>query len=260
MPLSLATVLTHWNAEPSAVCGLLALVAGFVWLQRQPALSVSRGRQACFVTAVGLLVLALLSPLDEISDRYLLFGHMIQHLLLVLAVAPLLALAVPRKWGARLTMNPWLAFAAFNLVFGLSHTPSWYEATLVHEPLHIVEHVLYLAAGMLNWLPILNPAREQRLPEPMQMLYLFFETLPMFVVGALLALSENAVYPFYLRAPRLAGISAIQDQSMAGLLMWIGGSFFYLGALTVVFFGWANREMAPDSIPLPPQWERLGAH
>jgi putative membrane protein len=259
MPVPLAAVLTHWNAEPSIVLGLLALTVAFAWLQSQPELAVSKGRQACFAVALVLLVMALLSPLDEISDRYLLVGHMIQHLLLVLLIAPLLVRAMPRPWGARLKLNPWLAFASFNVVFALSHTPLWYEATLVHEPLHVIEHSLYLLTGMLNWLPILNPARERRLPEAMQMLYLFFETLPMFVVGALLSLSDTAIYPFYLRAPRLAGISAIQDQSMAGLLMWIGGSFFYLGALTVVFFKWANREMDENNdVPLPSQWERLG--
>ena len=246
MPVSLAAVLGHWNFELSIVLGLLAAVVGFAWVQTRPALAVSSERRVCFGAAVALLVLALLSPLDEISDRYLLFGHMIQHLLLVLLIAPLLMRAMPRPWGQRLTLNPWLAFASFNVVFAMSHVPLWYEATLVHEPLHVVEHVLYLAAGMLNWLPILNPARERRLPDPMQMLYLFFETLPMFVVGALLSLSDSAIYAFYLRAPRITGISAIVDQSMAGLLMWIGGSFFYLGALTIVFFKWANREMGQD--------------
>jgi putative membrane protein len=256
-PVSLVAILTHWSFEPSVVLGLAVLSAGFVWLQRRPELAVSRGRQMGFAAALALLVLALLSPLDEISDRYLLFGHMIQHLLLVLLIAPLLVRALPEAWGRRLTINSWLAFASFNLVFALSHVPLWYEATLVHEPLHVLEHLLYLGTGLLNWLPVLNPARERRLPEPMQLLYLFFETLPMFVVGALLALSDTAVYPFYLRAPRLAGIGVVQDQSMAGLLMWIGGSFFYLGALTIVFFRWANREMEPN-VPLPPRWERRG--
>ncbi|HLG71162.1 MAG TPA: cytochrome c oxidase assembly protein [Chloroflexota bacterium] len=245
-PVTLSSVLTHWEIEPSIILGLVAVVAGFVWLQRQPRLAVSNGRRVCFGVAIVLLAVALLSPLDEISDRYLLVAHMIQHLLLVLLVAPLLVRALPRPWGERITIHPALAFASFNIVFAISHAPIWYEATLVHEPLHVVEHALYLGTGMLNWLPVLNPAKERRLAEPMQMLYLFFETLPMFVVGALLSLSDQAVYAFYLRAPRIAGISAVEDQSMAGLLMWIGSSFFYLGALTLVFFRWANREIGQE--------------
>ncbi|HEX6513155.1 MAG TPA: cytochrome c oxidase assembly protein [Chloroflexota bacterium] len=255
MPASFAAVLTHWSPEPSVVLGLLLLSGGFVWLQRQPGRGVSRGRQACFFVAIGLLVLALLSPLDELSDRYLLFAHMIQHLLLVLLIAPLLVRAMPRSWGARLWINPVLAFAAFNVVFAGSHVQVWYEATLTHESLHVIEHLLYLLTGMLNWLPVLNPARERRISEPLQMLYLFAETIPMFIVGALLSLSETAVYPFYLRAPRIIpGFSAIEDQSMAGLLMWIGGSFFYLGALTLVFFRWANKEIGLDQPVQEEKW------
>jgi putative membrane protein len=256
VPVSLAAVLTHWELEPSVIAGLLGACAVFAWLQRQPALAVSRGRQVSFGVGIVLLALALLSPLDELSDRYLLFAHMIQHLLLVLLVAPLLVRALPRPWAERLTVHPVIAFALFNGVFTLSHVQLWYEATLVYEPLHIVEHALYLVTGMINWLPVINPARERRLSEPLQMLYLFFETLPMFLVGSLLSLSDTAVYPFYLRAPRIASISAIEDQSLAGLLMWIGGSFFYLGALTLVFFRWADEET--KQVPLPPQWERLG--
>ncbi len=257
MALTLGALLTHWNFEPSVITGLLLASAGFAWLQRRPELAVSRGRRVSFAIAIALLALALLSPLDEMSDKYLLVAHMIQHLLIVLLVAPLLVRALPLPWAARLSINPVLAFAIFNLVFALSHVPTWYQATLVNEPLHVLEHVLYLGTGMVNWLPILNPARARRMSEPLQMLYLFLQTLPMFLIGALLSLSDSAVYPLYLRAPRVAGISPIEDQSLAGLLMWIGGSFFYLGALTIVFFKWANREMDQD-IPLPPRWERLG--
>jgi putative membrane protein len=246
VPITLGRLLSHWNFEPSVVLGLAGLIAAFLWLQRQPALAVPAGRRASFGVAMALLALALLSPLDEISDQYLLVAHMIQHLLMVLLIAPLLVRAMPAPWGARLRVHPGLAFAVFNLVFALSHVPAWYQATLVVEPLHVFEHLLYLGTGMLNWLPVLNPAKERRISEPLQMLYLFLETLPMFLIGALLSLSDSPVYPLYARAPRVAGISAVEDQSLAGLLMWIGGSFFYLGALTVVFFKWANREVGLD--------------
>ena len=243
MPTTLSAVLTHWSFEPSVVLGLLTLAIGFVALQRRPALAVSTARQAAFAIGFVILALALVSPLDELSDRYLLTAHMIQHLLMVLVAAPLLVRGLPRSCGARLALNPIVAFALFNVVFSLSHMPVWYQATLVHESLHVIEHLTYLVTAALNWLPVLNSDRDRRLAYPMQMLYLFLETLPMFLVGALLALSDSAVYPFYLRAPRITAMSAVEDQSLAGLIMWIGGSFFYLGALTLVFFKWANREI-----------------
>jgi cytochrome c oxidase assembly factor CtaG len=87
------------------------------------------------------------------------------------------------------------------------------------------------------------------------MLYLFLQTLPMFLVGALLSLSDTAIYAFYLRAPRIIPMSAVEDQSLAGLIMWIGGSFFYLGALTVVFFRWANREVGLSQPVQEDSWQ-----
>src|SRR5207247_6145161 len=131
MPITLGALLTRWNFEPSVVVGLLALVGGFCWIQRQPSLGVSAGRRVSFGIAVGLLVIALLSPLDEISDEYLLLAHMIQHLVVVLLIAPLLVRALPVPWAARLRVHPVLAFGIFNVVFALSHVPVWYQATLV---------------------------------------------------------------------------------------------------------------------------------
>ena len=254
-PVTLWVVLGHWDLEPSVIAGLVAMCLLFVWLQRQPLLRARPGGIPCFIAGAVFLALALLSPLDELSDRYLLTAHMIQHLLVVLVVAPLLARAMPAPWAARLAIHPILAFVLFNAVFTFSHVPAWYEATLVNEPLHVVEHIAYLATALLNWLPVVSPARGKRLSYPLQMLYLFLETLPMFLVGSLLSLSDTAIYPLYLRAPRIVSMSAIEDQSMAGLLMWIGGSFFYLGAMTIIFFKWANREIGLDQpVIMEDQW------
>jgi putative membrane protein len=261
MPATFATELTHWDLEPSILALLLIGVVVFVWLQRQPSLATTRGGRWCFGIAIGTLALALLSPLDEIADRYLLTAHMIQHLLLVLVAAPLLARSLPRPLARRLAIHPVLAFALFNVVFSLSHLQVWYEATLVHEPLHVLEHALYISTALVNWLPVLSPAKDRQLAPPLQMLYLFLETLPMFLVGALLSLSDTAVYPFYLRAPRILNLTPVVDQTTAGLLMWIGGSFFYLGALTLVFFKWANREIGLTDPVVEETWQetRLSA-
>src|SRR5579864_7331362 len=167
MPVTLASILTHWDFEPSVVIGLLLVVAVFAGMQRRLGLAVTRGRQVSFAIGMIILAIALLSPLDAMSDRYLLTAHMIQHLLLVLLAAPLLVRALPASWGRRLAIHPVLAFALFNVVFAFSHVPGWYEATLEHESLHVVEHLAYLVTAALNWLPIVNPAVERRLQHPM---------------------------------------------------------------------------------------------
>ncbi|HVA25492.1 MAG TPA: cytochrome c oxidase assembly protein [Chloroflexota bacterium] len=246
MPTSLGLVLTQWAPEPTVMVGLALLSAGYLWLLRRPAMAVSPGRQACFWIGIATLVLALLSPLDQLSDVYLLSAHMVQHLLLTLIVAPLFVRALPASLGARIHIHPVAAILIFNFVFSVTHAPLWYDATLHHEALHAFEHLAYIGTAFINWLPVLNPARERRLPNPVAILYLFAETLPMFLVGSILALSHAEIYTWYLRAPRLVPWTPVQDQSVAGLVMWIGGSFFYLAAATVVFFRWAANEIEPD--------------
>ncbi len=255
MPVTLSALLSRWELEPSVILGLVLLACGFAWLQRRPRYRVAAGRQASFYSAVAIVALALLSPLDVIGDGYLVFAHMVQHLLLVLLAAPLIARAIPTVWASKIRMSPVIAFTLFNTVFSLSHLEIWYQATLVHESLHILEHGLYIVTAILNWLPVVSAAEDRRLAPALQMLYLFAQTLPMFLVGSLLSLASEAIYPFYLRAPRIVPLTAVEDQSLAGLIMWIGGSVFYLGALTVVFFQWANREIGlnepvdqPDAI------------
>ncbi|MBV8083651.1 MAG: cytochrome c oxidase assembly protein [Chloroflexi bacterium] len=255
MPTTFGAELTHWSFEPSVVLGLLVVCAAYLWTQTRPSLRTSAGARWSFAAGMAVLAVALVSPLDDLSDRYLLTAHMVQHLMLVLLAAPLLARAMPSDWAARIRVHPIIAFAMFNVVFTFSHVQVWYEATLIHEPLHVIEHLAYLLTGIVNWLPVLTPAPERRLSYPLRMLYLFLETLPMFVVGALLSLSESVLYPFYLRAPRILPVTPLEDQSTAGLLMWIGGSFFYLGALTLVFFKWANREIGLEEPIVEESWQ-----
>src|SRR4051794_23949871 len=109
----MASVLTHWSAEPTVIAGLVLATVVFCALQRRPELAVDGGRRGCFGMAILLLAVALLSPLDELSDRYLLVAHMIQHLLMVLLIAPLLVRALPVPWGERLRIHPALAFGLF---------------------------------------------------------------------------------------------------------------------------------------------------
>ncbi len=248
MQTTLTTILTTWSVEPTVLAGLVALCAGYAWLIRQPGFSVAKSRQIGFGIAIAFLVLALLTPLDVLSDTYLLSAHMVQHLILTLVAAPLLVRAMPESIGRRLTVHPLVAFFAFNLLFSLSHVQVWYEATLRYEGLHAFEHLLYIGLAFINWLPVLNPSAERRLSSGLSMAYLFGETLPMFLVGSIISLSSTELYSWYLRAPQIIPLTAVEDQSIAGLFMWIGGSFFYLAALTVVFFRWSNREIGLDQL------------
>jgi putative membrane protein len=258
---------------PSVVAGSLALAALY-WLCTQrfrdrfrDAQPVSRARQAAFYSGIALALLALASPLDTIGDDYLFTAHMLQHLLLILGVAPLLLAGTP-GWllrellGAlhltgfvRWAHHPLVAFFGFNLVFALAHVPAFYELTLASEPLHAAEHVLFVLTAMLMWMPILSPVPEISAPYPPlgQVLYLFLQTVPASLVGGLLALAGTASYATYVAAPRIAALSPVEDQQLGGLIMWVGGGLYFLIATGVVFFAWAGREEASNRRPGIPQ-------
>ena len=249
--------MTDWNFEPSIVLGITLASVTYAlcvdaWRQRfANSTAVTRAQIACFALAMLTLVVALLSPIDELADHYLLTVHMVQHLLLTLVMPPLLLLGLP-AWLVRPVLRVpyarpvlrWLtrpipAFLIFNAVFAGWHTPALYEWTLQNEAAHLAEHLLFMATAVLTWWPIVSPLPE--LPRqifPVQVLYLFLQGVVPTVLGGLITFAGDVLYPTYANAPRVWGFSALDDQQAGGLTMWIPGSFIYLSALTVVFFVW----------------------
>lgn len=263
-------MLAGWRADPTVLAGLglaaalYALAAG-PWRRRLPGSAPLTTAQAlCFALAVGVFALALESPLDDLADDALFSVHMGQHLLLVLVV-PALALAGIPGWMlrpllcrrriatvVRLLTHPLVAFALANGVFALAHLPAVFDWVQGDEAAHALEHLLFLASGLLLWWPVLSPLPEfPRLSHPMQMGYLFLQTLPCNIVGALLTLAGGPLYAAYAQAARPEWITAAEDQQVGGLLMWIGASLYYFLAMALVFFAWAGREEGGTSLPDP---------
>jgi cytochrome c oxidase assembly factor CtaG len=221
-------------------------------------------KQAAFYSGLLALLIALATPLDLIGDNYLFTAHMLQHLLLTLAAAPLLLVGTP-GWllrsllhtmhltgFARFARHPLFAFFTFNVVFTLAHVPSLYEAALASEPLHALEHLVFLATAVLMWMPVLSPVPDIAPPYPPlgQVLYLFLQTVPASLLGALLAATSSAYYATYVQAPRITALSPLEDQQVGGLLMWVGGGLYFLVATGFVFFAWASQEEAANRRPI----------
>jgi putative membrane protein len=215
---------------------------------------VSRVRVQLFLLGVVILFAATVSPLDTLSS-YLLSMHMVQHLLMTLIVPPLLLVGTPgwllrpllrlplgRLVGRALT-HPVVAFLLFNAVFSVWHVPTLYDLALRNDTVHILEHTLFLGTAVLAWWPVFSPLDElPRLPEPVQLLYLFFQSLPPTILGAVITFASEPLYLAYMTAPRVWGLSVLLDQEIGGLIMWIPGALVYFVVLTGVFFRWLNRD------------------
>jgi putative membrane protein len=252
----------EWVGHPSIVLGLGALLVAYVLAARRHSIR-NHGRtvttRQISMFGVGLLIIyvSLASPLHDLSERYLFSAHMVQHLLLTLVAPPLILIGIPgwmlsplirpgftRGVAAWLT-RPLVAFIAFNLAFAMSHLPAVYELTLRSHGTHVAEHLVFMGTAVLMWWPILSPMVElPRIAHPLQILYVFFQTVPSSGVGALITLSETPLYRTYAEAPRVLDISPLMDQQIGGALMWVGGSAYFLVLATVIFFVWANREEA----------------
>jgi putative membrane protein len=240
------------------VTGLALLATGYaaatLWRRRlDPAARLEPARCAAF--AGGLLVLcgSLTGPVHDLSDYYLFSAHMLQHLLLAFAMPPLLLYGTP-GWMvrplvagrprlirfARFLTRPSGAFAVFNLILVAWHLPPAYNLAMDVHPVHIVQHLMIMAASVILWWPVLSPLPEvPRAPYPVQLLYLFVVGLPMVMVSIFITMADSVLYPYYAAAPRVwEQLTAHADQHLGGLIMWIPGGLVFLCAISVVFFRW----------------------
>lgn len=249
---------TRWSLHWSTVVGVGALAGWYLWRTHhappEGAHTPTARQRARFISGLLVVVLSLNGPLHDLSDSYLFSAHMVQHLLLTLAVPPLLISGTPGwmlrpalRWpvaGAllrRLT-RPVACFAIFNVVVAAWHLPVLYNLAMAYHGVHIAQHLMLMAAAVLMWWPLLSPLAElPRLAYPAQMLYLFLMSIPMSIVSIFIVYADVVLYPAYAAAARVWGLSPREDQLIGGLIMWIpGGLFFYL-VMTVVFFRWSAK-------------------
>jgi putative membrane protein len=148
--------------------------------------------------------------------------------------------------------RPAIAYLVSNMIIAVWHLPVMYDYALRYEAVHALQHGSFIPAALLAWWPVLSPLPQwPGLSRPLQCLYLFVQTIPGGLIGALITLSAPGIYGFYELAPRLWGIGLADDQEGAGLMMWVGGGLLYLGWITVIFFRWASDEEEKESKVAP---------
>jgi putative membrane protein len=216
---------------------------------------VTRFQITCW--SLGLLAMWVASdyPVHDIAERYNFSVHMVQHLIFTMVVAPLLLLGLP-AWLLRRVLAPrWLfdtvrtlsrfipALLIFNIVLVFTHWPLIVNEALRSGLVHFLIHALLLVSSLIVWMPIVSPLPEiPRLAPVMQMLYLFAWSVVPTVPASFLTFGSSPLYKFYEGVPHLFGLSTLEDQQAAGLIMKIGAGLLLWAIIAVVFFRWASEE------------------
>lgn len=266
-PAGFGDLLTSWSFDPSLQVPLLGVLGAYLWAVRHvntahPANPVPRGRVAAFVAGIVVIEIALASIVER-YDTTLFSVHMVQHILLTLVAAPLLALGAPitlllrvsrgdfrRRWllpglhsrVVRVVAFPVVAWVLFAGVMWASHFSPLFDEALEQLLLHQFEHLLYLGSALLFWWPVVgaDPA-PWRMALPARMLYVFLQMPQNTFLALAIYSAATPLYPHYATLD-LPWVSALDDQRLAGGLMWIGGDALFLFAVIALIAAWMRKE------------------
>ncbi len=250
----------------AAALALTALVYALglraAWTRAGNGRGITRAQAAVFAAGLFVIAAALLSPLDAMADD-LFSAHMVQHLLLAVVAPPLLVfgapftavvwalpfhrrLAVVRFVQRRTALRAlWLTITAPRLGWLLHlvamwawHAPALFQMALHNDAIHAAEHLSFVGTGVLVWWPIAHPRTARRTAYALGIATLFLTAMQTGVLGALIALSHHVLYPAQAAGAARWGLSAMDDQTLAGLIMWVPGGLLYVAAMSVLFVKW----------------------
>jgi putative membrane protein len=251
----------EWPVEPFVwlICGAAA------WWYLRAARRIagwSPWRRRSYLAGVGVVALALAGP-PAAFDTDLFWVHMVQHLLLVIVAVPLILVGAPMTLALRTGSdrtrgvlrslsgarpiralgNPIVAWAGLAAVMVITHFSPMYNAALENEFVHVAEHTLFLSAALLFWWPVvgLDPG-SRRLGWPLRAVYIAL-TMPLQAfIGLALYSSDRILYHHYATLNRTWGPTPLEDQRLAGVVMWVGGEFLTVAALAAVIVAWMRHE------------------
>jgi cytochrome c oxidase assembly factor CtaG len=254
---TLDAALLSWPFDPWLLAALLVTAGvylrGWLFLRRRDPARWHGGHLAAFLGGLAAIYLALASPIEPFADL-LLQVHMVQHLLLMMVAPPLLWLGEPlfpllrglprpvrvswvgpllaapplRRLFGRLT-HPVTALLLFLAATWFWHAPPVYDLALRSTGWHYLEHVCFLGTALLFWYPVVRPYPARPRWSPWLLFPgLILADLSNTALAALLTFSDRLLYPYYAEVPRLAGLSPLDDQAAAGVLMWVPGSVAFL--------------------------------
>ena len=259
---AVAVAFPTWSAHPDVWLIVGMLGAGYAialtrlgpqWASSRPA--ASRFQVVCFVLGLVAVWVASDWPVHDVAERYNYSVHMVQHLVFSMVAAPLLLLGTP-AWLLRWLLRPaWLlrlvrvlarfvpALLVFNIVLVVTHWPWMVDQSLNSAVVHFGLHSVLFVSSLLVWLPVVSPLPEiPRLQPVLRMLYLFAWSIVPTVPASFLTFGASPLYKFYEHLPHLYGMSTLEDQQLAGLIMKIAAGLLLWMVIAVVFFRWAAEE------------------
>jgi cytochrome c oxidase assembly factor CtaG len=272
--VSAVTTPLDWTGGPALLWVIGAAVLYRLGGRRRRRPAGEAWRTAAFVAGLLAIVIALDSPIDSLADE-LFWVHMVQHVLLIGAAAPLLALARPwnRMWrgfplpyrralaaGIAAPRRHWLRAAVgfcggglvswllFNVTFCAWHLPVFYEAALRWEFVHAFEHLTFFATALLFWTRVVySPPWRSTLTDVGKLVYLVSTMIVGWVLAIVLAVAGSPIYSLYAdEASRPGHISALTDQQFAAGVMWVPGSIAYSVAIVAIAYRWLEPSGSRD--------------
>jgi cytochrome c oxidase assembly factor CtaG len=210
---------------------------------------IRRSQPLFFAAGIIVLFSALFSIIDTLADQLFLM-HMVQHILLMMVAPLLLLLGMPspllrwlvqeaklRNFLDKIT-HPVTAYLLFTLNLLIWHVPLFYEAALHDELIHDLEHALFFYTGLFYWWRVIDPTHGWYSMwewQPARWLYIIFAAPPCYILGSILWATNSVFYPFYTEAPRIWGLSALEDQAYGGMIMWLQGWMFLMASMFVFY-------------------------
>ena len=265
MSSAIQAAVESWNPPVATIATLLIVATlyarGFLRLHHQMPERFPVWRLASFMSGIGALLVAIASPLEELDD-VLLQIHMAQHLILMILAPGLLLAGAPaipmvrglppriaktlvgpllRSRTVRVVFTwltkPWVCWIAVSAATWGWHLPTTFQLALRSDGWHVVEHLCFFTAALMFWYPVVQPWPSlSRWPRLAMLPYLLLADGQNTILSALFIFSGRLLYPYYATVPRIPGFTPMNDQIVAGAIMWVPGSIFYLVPAAVIVF------------------------
>ncbi|HEY4113500.1 MAG TPA: cytochrome c oxidase assembly protein [Rhizomicrobium sp.] len=257
-----------WEFDPFVVAPLAVSAvlysAGVARLWRRAGIGrgVRRWQAASFATGWMMLVVALVSPLHEFGE-HLFAAHMIEHEILMAVAAPLLALSRPigaflfalpkswREWLSRRGHDGWIAWPwrwltrplNATILHGIAiwvwHMPALFDATVTNENMHRLQHLSFLVTALFFWWALLGHPRRNYGSASLHVAATMVHTG---ILGALIALAPRLLYVTQTMDAPAFGLTPMEDQQLAGLIMWVPAGTIYAAVALALLAFWITAK------------------